>query len=186
MRQARRRQTLVYAITEARPRQCNLPRHRSKGAARLRRFGSTLLLRRSTSGRKTHRRGVSAHVRTQTPNCPRIRGRSIPGFGAAVPNESAWGIWSFPLPPHDGSAAEWGSRLAWTALQLEWAAAAERENICVVTHPHVVRDFVLSSERLNLNDARSYIERKFEELGFVQAWIDTRPGRKRKPRRPAV
>lgn len=70
----------------------------------------------------------------------------VPGFGAAVPEDSTWSVWSFPLPPREEEedAEAWGERLAWTALQLNWVATAERENICVTTRPDVVYEFVMS------------------------------------------
>jgi hypothetical protein len=72
----------------------------------------------------------------------------VPAFGAAIPNESAWGIWSFPLPGRDDTPEEWGSRLAWTALQLDWVEVAEHNNICVISHPDEVYDFITSSAGL--------------------------------------
>ena len=72
----------------------------------------------------------------------------VPATGAVVPDESSWGIWSFPLPGAQDSPEEWGSRLAWTALQMDWVEVAERENLSVISHPDEVYDFVINNAGL--------------------------------------
>jgi hypothetical protein len=72
----------------------------------------------------------------------------IPAFGATVPETAAWGRWTFPLPPKDGGPQKWGERLAWTALQLRWSEAAERQAITPLTCPQGVLDFIDSQPGL--------------------------------------
>ena len=66
----------------------------------------------------------------------------LPGYGAAIPQESTWSRWSFPLPPKEGGAKEWGERLAWTAMQLRWVETAEEAPITPLTHPDQVHHFI--------------------------------------------
>lgn len=56
-------------------------------------------------------------------------------FGAAIPEEAAWGRLCFPLPPRDEGPEAWGQRLAWTAMQKEWSEAAEELGISSLTEP---------------------------------------------------
>jgi hypothetical protein len=65
-------------------------------------------------------------------------------FGAYVPPEATWGRWCFPLPARDDGADAWGSRLAWTALQLSWCTAAEERLISPLTKPADVLNFIHS------------------------------------------
>ena len=65
-----------------------------------------------------------------------------PGMGAMIPEESIWGRWSFPLPPRDESAEDWGYRLAMTAMQIEWTREADAIPISPVSRPEVVLDFI--------------------------------------------
>lgn len=67
-----------------------------------------------------------------------------PAYGGAIPPESIWGRWSFPLPGKDGGAKEWGERLAWTAMQTEWTKAADAIPISPLTEPRLVLDFINS------------------------------------------
>jgi hypothetical protein len=55
------------------------------------------------------------------------------GFGAAIPEESVWGRWTFPLPPKESDTQHWGERLAWSAMQLQWSQEAEKCNITIFT-----------------------------------------------------
>jgi len=66
----------------------------------------------------------------------------VPSTGAAVPAESAWERWSFPLPEKGGGPQEWGERLAWTAMQLAWVETAEQESISPLTNPLTVLEFI--------------------------------------------
>lgn len=66
----------------------------------------------------------------------------VPSTGAAVPTESAWERWSFPLPQKEGGPKPWGERLAWTAMQLEWVFAAEKDRISPITRPGEVLRFI--------------------------------------------
>jgi hypothetical protein len=61
----------------------------------------------------------------------------LPGYGAAIPNECTWDTWSFPLP-----SSSRGERLAWTALQMRWTAAAERDSVTLLSPPGKVHDFI--------------------------------------------
>jgi TIR domain-containing protein len=52
--------------------------------------------------------------------------------------------WIFPLPfPKANNGTERGMNLAWTALQLDWADDAKERQICQLTHPDEVHDFLL-------------------------------------------
>lgn len=67
----------------------------------------------------------------------------VPAYGAAIPEQAHWGRWTFPLPPReDGDAKSWGSRLAWTALQLGWIRDADAVPISVTTHPEEMLEFI--------------------------------------------
>jgi hypothetical protein len=68
----------------------------------------------------------------------------LPGYGAAIPEESTWSRWSFPLPTKERGSAEWGERLAWTAMQLRWVETAEEVPITPLTPPNQVYDFIHS------------------------------------------
>lgn len=72
----------------------------------------------------------------------------VPGIGPVVPEESTWGRWSFPLPPKEGGPDQWGERLAWTAMQLNWVQKAEELSISPVTEPTAVLNFVDSTPGL--------------------------------------
>ncbi len=51
--------------------------------------------------------------------------------------------WIFPLPYPSGShGKERGLNIGWTALQLDWAEAGTIQNICQLTHPEIVYDFL--------------------------------------------
>ena len=66
----------------------------------------------------------------------------VPGFGSAIPEESSWYRWSFPLPDRGNSAKEWGEKLAWTAMQMNWVDAADRIPISPLTPPDKVIEFI--------------------------------------------
>lgn len=66
----------------------------------------------------------------------------VPGFGATVPEESAWERWSFPLPPKDTGPRAWGERLAWAAMQLNWTKAADEIPISPLTPPAEMHEFI--------------------------------------------
>jgi hypothetical protein len=72
-----------------------------------------------------------------------------PGYGANIPEESIWGRWSFPLPEKQGGAKQWGERLAWTAMQLNWVKTAEEVPISPITEPGLVLDFIDSHPGLH-------------------------------------
>ena len=68
----------------------------------------------------------------------------VPGAGAAIPEHSHWGRWSFPLPASSDDAFERGERLARTAMQLRWTQAAKDRAVTILTPPEAVRGFVAS------------------------------------------
>lgn len=68
----------------------------------------------------------------------------LPGYGAWIPEESTWDRWSFPLPDKEGGPEEWGERLAWTAMQLNWVKTADEIPITILTHPEKVLNFIHS------------------------------------------
>ena len=68
----------------------------------------------------------------------------VPGFGPTVPEESSWDRWSFPLPDKEKGAIDWGKRLAWTAMQLNWVNTSSEIPITPLTHPKDVLDFIES------------------------------------------
>lgn len=70
------------------------------------------------------------------------------GYGASIPEDAAWGRWSFPLPGRDGGSQQRGERLAWTALQMVWSEEADRLGITPLTPPCEVLDFIDSQPGL--------------------------------------
>ncbi|MDQ7815749.1 MAG: toll/interleukin-1 receptor domain-containing protein [Melioribacteraceae bacterium] len=72
----------------------------------------------------------------------------VPGYGAVVPEESSWDIWSFPLPPKDDNAENWGERLAWTSMQMKWVEIAETNHIGILSKPEDVLAFIMNSPGL--------------------------------------
>jgi hypothetical protein len=72
----------------------------------------------------------------------------VDAFGASVPDESVWGRWTFPLPSKEGGPQQWGQRLAWTALQLDWSNAAETQKVTPITPPNEVHKFIHSQPGL--------------------------------------
>ena len=51
--------------------------------------------------------------------------------------------WIFPLPfPFGSRGSDRGANIAWTALQLDWAADAKKRQICQLTHPDIVHGFI--------------------------------------------
>lgn len=66
----------------------------------------------------------------------------VPGFGASVPEESSWDRWSFPLPDKEKGAIDWGKRLAWTAMQLNWVKTSSEIPITPLTPPKDVLNFI--------------------------------------------
>jgi hypothetical protein len=65
-----------------------------------------------------------------------------------------WYRWTFP-PPFDESTNEnWGERLAWTFLALDWSRIADEMGISVTTRPEAVLDFIRGTPGL-LNAFRS-------------------------------
>lgn len=62
--------------------------------------------------------------------------------GAAIPNETIWGRWSFPLGDKGGGTKQWGEKLAWTSMQLDWTLAVEEIPITPLTEPKVILDFI--------------------------------------------
>lgn len=63
-------------------------------------------------------------------------------FGPAIPEEHMWDRWSFPLPHRGSDAKQWGEKLAWTAMQMQWVDAAERIPISPISHPDTVLSFI--------------------------------------------
>ncbi|WP_291163179.1 toll/interleukin-1 receptor domain-containing protein [Gemmatimonas sp. UBA7669] len=82
----------------------------------------------------------------------------VPATGAAVPDESTWGRWSFPLPGVDGTPEQRGFRLAWTAMQLAWTTDADHTPIELCTRPEEIWSF------LNRNAGLLEVCKKFPEL----------------------
>ncbi|MCI0664513.1 MAG: hypothetical protein L0220_25920, partial [Acidobacteria bacterium] len=68
----------------------------------------------------------------------------LPGFGAQIPVESTWLRWSFPLPEKEDGVIQWGERLAWTAMQMNWVKTADAIPISPLTHPKEVLRFICS------------------------------------------
>jgi hypothetical protein len=51
--------------------------------------------------------------------------------------------WIFPLPfPRADRGKERGLNIAWTALQLDWMAEGQEENLCQLTHPERIHDYL--------------------------------------------
>jgi hypothetical protein len=51
--------------------------------------------------------------------------------------------WIFPLPfPEVDCGTERGLNIAWAALQMDWASDGEERNICQLTHPERVHEFL--------------------------------------------
>ncbi|MGH6848719.1 MAG: toll/interleukin-1 receptor domain-containing protein [Methylocella sp.] len=51
--------------------------------------------------------------------------------------------WIFPLPfPEAERGRERGMNIAWTALQMDWASDGEERNLCQLTHPERVHEFL--------------------------------------------
>lgn len=50
--------------------------------------------------------------------------------------------WSFPLPDKEGGSVQWGERLAWTAMQMNWVKTADEVPITPLTSPKDVLDFI--------------------------------------------
>ena len=73
----------------------------------------------------------------------------VSAYGAAVPEQSAWIRWAFPLPDLDGTVQTRGERLAWTALQLRWTEKAEELRIDPTTPPSAVLDFIAEAPGLD-------------------------------------
>lgn len=69
-------------------------------------------------------------------------------YGAIIPENSIWGRWSFPLPPKNDNAKDWGDRLAWTAMQLSWTEKVESIPISPLTNPEELLDFIYSQPGL--------------------------------------
>jgi hypothetical protein len=65
-----------------------------------------------------------------------------PASGGAIPEESIWGRWSFPLPQKEGGPQNWGERLAWTAMQLDWVKSADEIPITPLSEPDIVLEFI--------------------------------------------
>jgi hypothetical protein len=66
----------------------------------------------------------------------------IPNGGAYIPPESTWGGWTFPLPHPSSRGRERGLNLAWTAMQVEWSEFADKNQICQITEPDRVHEFI--------------------------------------------
>ena len=66
----------------------------------------------------------------------------VPGFGATIPEKSCWCRWSFPLPDRGNNAKEWGEKLAWTAMQMNWVDTADRIPISPLSPPDTVLEFI--------------------------------------------
>ena len=51
--------------------------------------------------------------------------------------------WIFPLPfPEADRGGERGLNIAWTELQMDWAFDGEERNLCQLTHPELVHEFL--------------------------------------------
>jgi hypothetical protein len=66
----------------------------------------------------------------------------VEGYGADIPEVSAWRRWSFPLPAKGTVSRDWGERLAWTAMQLKGVTTAESVPITPITMPDEVLKFI--------------------------------------------
>jgi TIR domain-containing protein len=65
-----------------------------------------------------------------------------------VPHMEHWGRWSFPLPGYDGESESRGERIAWTAMQMVWAAEAKARPVTQITQPEEVLEFINSQPGL--------------------------------------
>lgn len=68
----------------------------------------------------------------------------LSGQGAVIPEDQVWGRWSFPLPYKSDDPRQWGERLAWTAMQMEWVKTAEETPITILNPPKQVISFIHS------------------------------------------
>jgi hypothetical protein len=73
----------------------------------------------------------------------------LPGFGGSIPAEASWDRWSFPLPPKGDEADEWGEKLAWTAMQMNWVQTADETPISPLSKPTQVLDFIATHPGLS-------------------------------------
>lgn len=69
-------------------------------------------------------------------------------FGASIAPDAIWGRWCFPLPQKEREANQWGERLAWTAMQLNWCNNVELIPISPLTRPEIILDFIDSQPGL--------------------------------------
>jgi hypothetical protein len=69
-------------------------------------------------------------------------------YGAVPADEAVWGRWTFPLPSKEGSSQQWGKRLAWTAMQMDWTQNAEVNKISPLTPHEEVLSFIASQPGL--------------------------------------
>lgn len=53
-----------------------------------------------------------------------------------------WGYWGFPLPEKGDTPQSRGIRLGQAALQMLWQENVAKNNICQITHPKIVIDFI--------------------------------------------
>jgi hypothetical protein len=59
------------------------------------------------------------------------------------PDLNAGQRWIFPLPfPEAERGKERGLNIAWTALQMDWASDGEERDLCQLTHPEQVHEFL--------------------------------------------
>jgi hypothetical protein len=72
----------------------------------------------------------------------------IPCWGFAIPENTIWGRWTFPLPCHDSRGKERGIWLAWTAMQIRWEKEADDNEITQITKPDKVLWFIGSQPGL--------------------------------------
>jgi hypothetical protein len=72
----------------------------------------------------------------------------LDAWGMAIPAQSVWGRWSFPLPDGEAGPDAMGLRLAWTALQRNWTQVADDRKITQITHPVTVLAFIASQPGL--------------------------------------
>ena len=68
----------------------------------------------------------------------------IPSWGIAIPEDSCWGRWAFPLPNDKSSPENWGEKLAWTAMQIKWEEEAKQHPITQISHPNLVLNYINS------------------------------------------
>jgi hypothetical protein len=72
----------------------------------------------------------------------------IPSGGVAVPEDTMWGRWTFPLPYWGPRGKKRGLWLAWTALQMQWEKEADNKKITQITRPMEVLSFIDSQPGL--------------------------------------